>query len=92
MNSAVARNGGRVIALPAVDLSRVEDTRVLAAALRTQLEKLRGFAALDVLVHNSGTSWGEPFDGFPEKGWDRVMDLCVSPLLVCACFLFLFFC
>jgi NAD(P)-dependent dehydrogenase (short-subunit alcohol dehydrogenase family) len=28
-----------------------------------------------VLVNNAGATWGEPIDGFPEAGWDRVVDL-----------------
>jgi len=31
--------------------------------------------ALDVLVNNAGAAWGEPFDTFPENGWDKVVDL-----------------
>ena len=30
---------------------------------------------LDILVNNAGAAWGEPFDTFPEKGWDKVVDL-----------------
>ncbi len=30
---------------------------------------------LDILVNNAGAAWGEPFDTFPEAGWDKVMDL-----------------
>jgi NAD(P)-dependent dehydrogenase (short-subunit alcohol dehydrogenase family) len=70
-----ARDGGKVIALPAVDLSKVEDARKLATVLRAELVRLRGYEGLDVLVHNSGMSWGEPFEAFSEQGWDRVMDL-----------------
>src|SRR6185312_4132419 len=33
---------------------------------------------LDVLVNNAGAAWGEPFDQFPESGWDKVMDLNVK--------------
>jgi NAD(P)-dependent dehydrogenase (short-subunit alcohol dehydrogenase family) len=32
-------------------------------------------AALDILVNNAGAAWGEAFDTFPEKGWDKVVDL-----------------
>jgi NAD(P)-dependent dehydrogenase (short-subunit alcohol dehydrogenase family) len=28
---------------------------------------------LDILVNNAGAVWGEPVDGFPESGWDKVM-------------------
>lgn len=30
---------------------------------------------LDILVNNAGASWGAPLGSFPEKGWDKVMDL-----------------
>jgi len=33
---------------------------------------------LDVLVNNAGTGWGAPFGQFPEKGWDKVMDINVK--------------
>ncbi|MEL6360199.1 MAG: SDR family oxidoreductase [Pseudomonadota bacterium] len=34
--------------------------------------------ALDILVNNAGAAWGEPYDTFPEAGWDKVMDLNVK--------------
>ncbi len=33
---------------------------------------------LDILVNNAGAAWGEPFEGFPEAGWDKVMDINVK--------------
>jgi NAD(P)-dependent dehydrogenase (short-subunit alcohol dehydrogenase family) len=33
---------------------------------------------LDILVNNAGAAWGEPFETFPEAGWDKVMDLNVK--------------
>jgi NAD(P)-dependent dehydrogenase (short-subunit alcohol dehydrogenase family) len=30
---------------------------------------------LDILVNNAGAAWAAPFDEFPEKGWDKVVDL-----------------
>jgi len=36
---------------------------------------------LHILVNNSGSTWGAPWDDFPEKeGWDRVMNLNVKSL------------
>ncbi len=35
----------------------------------------RARPALDILVNNAGAAWGESFDTFPEKGWDKVVDL-----------------
>jgi NAD(P)-dependent dehydrogenase (short-subunit alcohol dehydrogenase family) len=59
---------GECVALPA-DVSTVEGAQALAAAYGAH-EK-----SLDILVNNAGAAWGESFDTFPEKGWDKVMDL-----------------
>ena len=58
-------------ALPA-DVSTLEGMEALAAAYR-QHE-----TGLDILVNNAGAAWLAPFDEFPEKGWDKVMDLNVK--------------
>lgn len=63
--------GPNCIALP-MDVSTVEGCRALAAALAEREDRL------DILVNNAGAAWGEPFDIFPEKGWDKVMDLNVK--------------
>ena len=67
------RYPGKVIGLP-VDLSTVEGCRALAKELEAREERL------DILVNNAGAAWGEPFEGFPEAGWDKVMDLNVKSL------------
>ena len=59
---------GMCIALPA-DVSTVEGARALASEIASR-EK-----SLDILVNNAGAAWGEDFDTFPEKGWDKVVDL-----------------
>ena len=59
---------GPCFALPA-DVSTVEGARGLAAAYAAKE------SSLDILVNNAGAAWGESFDTFPEKGWDKVMDL-----------------
>lgn len=63
--------GPNCIALP-MDVSTVAGCKALAAALAEREERL------DILVNNAGAAWGEPFEGFPEKGWDKVMDLNVK--------------
>lgn len=68
---AAAALGERCIALPH-DLATVEGCRALAADLAGRE------ARLDILVNNAGAAWGEPFESFPEKGWDKVMDLNVK--------------
>jgi len=62
---------GPCFALPA-DVSTVEGARALAAGFASRE------GALDILVNNAGAAWGEAFDTFPEKGWDKVMDLNVK--------------
>ncbi|HEY8358452.1 MAG TPA: SDR family oxidoreductase [Ramlibacter sp.] len=59
---------GTCISLPA-DVSTVEGARALAAEMTAREP------ALDILVNNAGAAWGEPFDTFPEGGWDKVVDL-----------------
>jgi NAD(P)-dependent dehydrogenase (short-subunit alcohol dehydrogenase family) len=59
---------GTCISLPA-DVSTVAGARGLAAAYAAKE------ASLDILVNNAGAAWGESFDTFPEKGWDKVLDL-----------------
>ena len=63
--------GPNCIALPQ-DVSTVAGCQALAAQLREHEQ------ALDILVNNAGAAWGEPFEDFPEKGWDKVMDLNVK--------------
>ncbi|MBC9033179.1 SDR family oxidoreductase [Sphingomonas sp. JC676] len=63
--------GPNCIALPE-DVSTVAGCKALA-------EKLAALEPrLDILVNNAGAAWGEPFETFPEKGWDKVMDLNVK--------------
>ena len=59
---------GECISLPA-DVSTLEGIDALAAAYGARE------ATLDILVNNAGAAWGETFDTFPEKGWDKVVDL-----------------
>lgn len=62
---------GTCISMPA-DVSTVAGAQELATALAGQVP------ALDILVNNAGAAWGEAFETFPEKGWDKVMDLNVK--------------
>jgi NAD(P)-dependent dehydrogenase (short-subunit alcohol dehydrogenase family) len=67
----LSKGGGQCIALP-VDASTVAGAQALARALAAKEPKL------DILVNNAGAAWLEKFDKFPEKGWDKVMDLNVK--------------
>ena len=59
---------GTCIALPA-DLSQMDEVERLANELKTREP------ALHVLVNNAGATWGATVDEFPEKGWDKVVDV-----------------
>jgi NAD(P)-dependent dehydrogenase (short-subunit alcohol dehydrogenase family) len=63
--------GESCIALPH-DIATVAGCKALAADLAAREDRL------DILVNNAGAAWGEPFETFPEKGWDKVMDLNVK--------------
>ena len=36
--------------------------------------------ALHILINNAGANWGEPFETFPWKAWERVMSVNVTGL------------
>jgi NAD(P)-dependent dehydrogenase (short-subunit alcohol dehydrogenase family) len=59
---------GQCIALPA-DLGSEAGAKALADALM-ELE-----SKLPILINNAGATWGAPFDEFPDKAWDRVLNL-----------------
>jgi NAD(P)-dependent dehydrogenase (short-subunit alcohol dehydrogenase family) len=59
---------GTCVSLPA-DVSDAQGVQALVAAFGAREQ------ALDILVNNAGAAWGESFDTFPEKGWDKVVDL-----------------
>ena len=64
----LSKGGGTCVALP-VDASTVAGAQALAKAYGAREPKL------DILVNNAGAAWLEKFDQFPEKGWDKVLDL-----------------
>ena len=64
----LSAGGGRCIPLPQ-DVSTVDGCRALAERFG-QAE-----SRLDILLNNAGAAWGAEIDGFPEAGWDKVVDL-----------------
>ena len=71
LEETVHEFGDRVVGLPG-DISRMEGIEELAAEIARREGKL------DILVNNAGAAWGEPFEDYTEKGWDKVMDLNVK--------------
>lgn len=62
---------GECIALPA-DLSKLENIEAVVAELSKRESHL------DILINNAGATWGAPLGQFPEKGWDKVMEINVK--------------
>jgi NAD(P)-dependent dehydrogenase (short-subunit alcohol dehydrogenase family) len=63
-----ARGPDAATPLPA-DLSRLDECRRLARELAAREP------ALHVLVHNSGATWGEAYDAFPDAAWSKLLAL-----------------
>ncbi|RKF77681.1 Rhamnolipids biosynthesis 3-oxoacyl- reductase [Golovinomyces cichoracearum] len=59
---------GSAYFLPA-DFYRLEDCNSMIEEFRRRESKLH------ILVNNSGSNWGAPFDEFPESAWTRVLTL-----------------
>jgi NAD(P)-dependent dehydrogenase (short-subunit alcohol dehydrogenase family) len=66
--SELAGRSGNCVSIPQ-DVSTTEGCRTLAAAY------LKREPTLDILVNNAGASWLAEFDEFPERGWDKVLNL-----------------
>ena len=59
---------GDCIAIPC-DISTVDGCHSLAGAIAARESELH------ILVNNAGLTWSADIDEFPEKAWDRVVDL-----------------
>ncbi|KAK0660692.1 Rhamnolipids biosynthesis 3-oxoacyl-(acyl-carrier-protein) reductase [Lasiodiplodia hormozganensis] len=68
LNKAGQASGGTAHAIPA-DFYKEEECKRLAAELARREEKLH------VLVNNSGSNWGAPYNEYPESAWIRVLTL-----------------
>ncbi len=64
---------GECVSFPS-DISTVDGCREFAARVTEQ------DGSIDILVNNAGAAWGEPFETFPEAGWDKTMNLNVKSL------------
>jgi len=79
-DAVAAELGDACVSLP-MDVSTVAGCKALAEAYSKHESQL------DILVNNAGAAWGGSFETFPEKGWDKVMDLNVkSPFFLSQAF------
>ncbi len=67
---------GVCVAMPQ-DLSCLAGIEALVADIEVA-DIERAGRGLDILVNNSGKTWGAPIDEYPEKAWDSVMELNVK--------------
>lgn len=58
----------------AADLSSAEGTEALVAALKEKTDHI------NILVNNSGATWGDGLDQFPRKAWDKILNLNVTAM------------
>ena len=56
------------------DLSDLEGITSFVTEIKSKEE------SIDFLINNAGAAWGETFESFSEKGWDKVMDLNVKSM------------
>lgn len=59
---------GKAISMPG-DMSTEAGVLAVADAIKAAEPKLH------VLVNNAGSTWGAPFDEYPDKAWSRIFDL-----------------
>lgn len=69
--------GGHCVALPAADLSK---GAAACDAVIAQLSSDLKVKSLDVLINNSGVTWGEPMESYSEAGWEKVMNVNVKSI------------
>lgn len=66
-----AEYGGEIYAIPS-DVGHMDGILHLSGEIAKREDKV------DVLINNAGVAWGASLDEFPEKGWDKVMDVNVK--------------
>lgn len=58
----------------AADMSKLEGIEALVAEIGEHEDRI------DILINNAGANWAAPVDQFPEKGWDKVMDINIKSI------------
>ncbi len=64
----LGRGGFKTLALPC----NVSSSSEIQKVVDTVMER---FGRLDILVNNSGITWGAPAEEYPINGWQKVMDI-----------------
>jgi NAD(P)-dependent dehydrogenase (short-subunit alcohol dehydrogenase family) len=45
---------------------------------------MKKFGKIDILVNNSGATWGAPTEDYPLEGWEKVIDVNVTGTFLCS--------
>jgi gluconate 5-dehydrogenase len=77
VEEAAATLPTRALALP-VDVSDQESVDAMLARV------LHEFGRVDILVNNAGTVWGAPPEDIPLRGWQKVVDVNLTGVFLCA--------
>ncbi|MEL7229955.1 MAG: SDR family oxidoreductase [Pseudomonadota bacterium] len=56
------------------DVADAEGVAALVEAVRSRTDKLH------ILANNAGVTWGEDYETFPRKAWDKIMDINVTSI------------
>lgn len=75
------------LAAKAEELSQFGECRAIAGDMST-VAGIEAFVAelsqhesrIDILINNAGANWAAPIEDFPEKGWDKVMDINIKSI------------
>ncbi len=96
MARGLIENGARVyitarkperLAAMAEELSQLGECTAIPGDMST-VEGIEAFVAeigkhesrIDILINNAGANWSAPIESFPEKGWDKVMDINIKSI------------
>jgi NAD(P)-dependent dehydrogenase (short-subunit alcohol dehydrogenase family) len=74
---AAAAMPTRALALP-LDVSDEDSVRAMVARV------VHEFGRVDILVNNAGTVWGAAPEDIPLKGWQKVVDVNLTGVFLCA--------
>jgi NAD(P)-dependent dehydrogenase (short-subunit alcohol dehydrogenase family) len=72
-----AAYGGRCLGLRC-DVTDPDEVEAMAAATRG------AYGRIDILVNNAGTAWGGPAETTPLRGWQKVVDVNLTGVFLCA--------
>jgi gluconate 5-dehydrogenase len=76
--AALRRDFGVKAVAMACDVRDKEQVQAVVA------RALSEFGSVDILVNNAGTSWGAPAADYPLEGWQKVLDVNLTGLFLCA--------